>query len=80
MRKVIHKQRYIELLHGGNMNTTLCGRVSHADEDGTNVTEKYDEVTCKFCLNQMYNREIITMKEFIERTNSQSNENTEKVS
>ena len=44
---VTHKQIYKAGLHGGTVNTTLCGRVSDALPDGMNVGEN---VTCKLCL------------------------------
>lgn len=47
MSKITHKQVYINGPFGGEVNTTLCGRVSEADPDGMNVGRK---VTCKLCL------------------------------
>ncbi len=49
MRKVTHKQIYKKHPWGGEINSTLCNRVSHADKHGTNVTINNNEVTCKFC-------------------------------
>lgn len=47
---VTHKQIYRPSPFGGIVNTTLCGRVSHADDDGMNVG---DQVTCKLCLRRI---------------------------
>jgi hypothetical protein len=48
-RKVLHKQLYRPGFGGGVVNTTLCRRVSNAQND-TNVANTDAEVTCKFCL------------------------------
>jgi len=68
-RIIIHKQRYIEHPKGGTINTTLCGRIGNYLSDGTNVSEDYGKVTCRFCLNQMYYRDLISEKEYLERKN-----------
>jgi len=68
-RIVIHKQIYVPTPFGsGEMNTTLCRRVRN-DSDDYNNTQKYEEVTCKFCLGLMHRKDIISLKEYIERKN-----------
>jgi len=52
----IHKQIYKEGAFGGTLNTTLCGRSNKYSwllSDGSNVSDKDEEVTCKFCLKLM---------------------------
>ena len=46
-KTVTHQQIFKESVFGGILNTTLCGRMSHTDDDGMNVG---DAVTCKLCL------------------------------
>ena len=53
--QVTHLHRYIER-KSHTVNTTLCGRVSSAGAD-YNVSDKSNEVTCKFCLKLMAKKE-----------------------
>lgn len=56
----IHKQIYKESAFGGTLNTTLCGRSnkhSWVVSDGSNVSDKDEEVTCKFCLKELKKQE-----------------------
>ena len=72
-RIVLHKQVYIKIeKFGGEVNTTLCRRQTSRywnKLDGNNVALKDKDVNCKFCLNIMYHRGLITQKEYIKRKN-----------
>jgi len=53
-RKMVqHKDRQYKNRFGGMTYTTLCGRMNAACNDGMNVANTDDEVTCKFCLRRM---------------------------
>ena len=52
--QVIHKQIYTRGIFGGISNTTLCGRLSHAQND-YNTTNNIKDITCKLCLAIHYN-------------------------
>lgn len=46
---VMHKSRVVER-PGYTRFTTLCGRMNKASQDGMNIADTDDQVTCKFCL------------------------------
>ncbi len=60
--KVFHKQLYRQGPWGGEVNTTICGRVRNGQGD-YNTADTDDEVTCKYCLNIMAPRRLKKGKE-----------------
>jgi hypothetical protein len=46
----LHKGRAKRGPFGGVLNGTLCGRLSAESEDGMNIAETDDAVSCTFCL------------------------------
>jgi len=51
-RKVLHKQIYRKGPWGGEINTTICGRVRNGQGD-YNIADTDAGVTCHFCLIEM---------------------------
>jgi len=45
----MHLARIRSNRYGGFNTGSLCGRLNAKSEDGMNLTDKADEVTCKFC-------------------------------
>lgn len=50
---VLHKRDNRPNAYGGTNYRTLCGRTNARCDDGMNVAETDDAVTCKFCLRRM---------------------------
>ncbi|MDD4110909.1 MAG: hypothetical protein PHS54_05120 [Clostridia bacterium] len=51
--KVLHYSLVIPNEYGGLQTTTLCGRMLNYEDDGYNVADKKEEVSCKHCLKAM---------------------------
>jgi hypothetical protein len=49
----LHKEANRPNGFGGTSYRTLCGRTNRRAADGMNIADSDDEVTCKFCRNQM---------------------------
>ncbi len=63
---IIHLLREIRGKHYTH-SSSWCGRLDSLCDDGMNVTDKNEEVTCLFCLGIMHRREIFTLKEYLDR-------------
>lgn len=50
---VLHKSDNRPNQYGGTNYRTLCGRMNARCDDGMNVAETDEKVTCKFCLRRM---------------------------
>lgn len=55
MKKVLHQSKVVRRREHTITGTT-CNRMSNADEDGFNVADSDELVTCKFCLRIMNRR------------------------
>jgi len=51
--KVLHYSLVILNEYGGYNTTTLCGRMLNYEDDGYNVADKKEQVSCKHCLKDM---------------------------
>ena len=49
MSKVLHRSIIRKTIYGTN-TTTLCGRMDNNLDDGWNVADNKNKVTCKHCL------------------------------
>lgn len=59
----LHREDNRPNQYGGTNYRTLCRRTNRSCDDGMNVADSDDEVTCKFCLNIMADRAALRQKE-----------------
>lgn len=49
-RMRVHLAKITPNRFGGTNTTSMCGRLNKASNDGMNITDVHEDVTCKFCL------------------------------
>jgi hypothetical protein len=52
----LHKDKQVDRGNGSTLFTTLCGRMNRRSNDGMNIADTDDQVTCAFCLAKMKDR------------------------